>query len=73
MTKRRASGHQRIHPLLDQRLGQRVHAARRLVHDEDVRLGQHGPRQADQLLLARREQHAALAHLLVVPLLEAAR
>ena len=59
----RAALHQRLHALLDQRLGERVHRAGRLVHDEDLRLGQHRARQADELLLPDGEQVAALAHL----------
>ena len=45
---------------LDERLGQRVHGTGGLVHDKDVGLGQHRPRQADELLLSHREQITAL-------------
>ncbi len=41
------------------------------VHDEDLRVREHRARQADELLLPDREQHAAFAHLFVVALLEA--
>jgi hypothetical protein len=64
--------HQVLHALLDQGLRQGVHRAGSLVHDEDLRVGQHGARQADELLLAGGEQVAALAHLLLVALFQAA-
>ncbi len=46
-----ASLHQSIHPLLDERFGQGVDRAGGFIHDEDLRLGQDCPGQADELLL----------------------
>ena len=63
MMKAGAALHQLFHASLNQRLGERVHRAGRLVHDEDLRLGQHRSRQTDQLLLTDRKQVAAFAHL----------
>ena len=61
MTKLVRPLHQGFHPLLDQRLGQRIHRAGGFIHDEDLRVGQDRPRQADQLLLPGRKQVAAFA------------
>ena len=36
--------HDLLHALLDERFGQRIDRRGRLVHDEDFRSGQHGPR-----------------------------
>jgi hypothetical protein len=63
-----AALHQRVHAFLDERLGQRIHAGGGLVHDEQFRAGQHGARQADELLLPHGEQVAALADVLLVAL-----
>ena len=54
MTKRRPALHQPGHRPLDEHLGARVDRARRLVEDEDRRVGQEGPGDRQQLLLARR-------------------
>jgi len=53
--ERRAILHQHFHAALNQRFGQRIDGTRRLVEDEQLRLRQHCARQADQLLLTRRE------------------
>src|SRR5581483_6132652 len=47
-----------------------VDGARRLVEDEDARVGEERPREGDELALAEREPEAALAELRVVAVLE---
>ena len=51
---------------LDDRLGARVYVARRLVQDEDARVGQHRPGEGEQLALALAQRAAALAEHRVV-------
>ena len=46
--------------VLDEALGLGVDRACGLIEDEEGRIGQEGPRQGDELLLARREEDAAL-------------
>src|SRR5581483_7376403 len=48
---------------LDRLLGADVDRARRLVEDEDARVGEQGARERDELPLAEREARAALAEL----------
>ena len=66
-------GEQPPQALLDARLGVQVDVRRRLVEDEDPRVGDQRAREGDELALARRELHAALADLRVEPVLERAR
>ena len=54
-------------------LGADVDRARRLVEDQDPRVGEQRPREGDELALAEREAEAALAELRVVAVLEARR
>ena len=58
-----------VERLLDQHLGRAVDVRRRLVEDEDARVGEQRARDRDQLPLAGRQAGAALAH----RVLEAAR
>ena len=51
----RAANEQPLQRLLDQRLGHRVHAGGRFIQDQDARVGQDGPGNADQLALANGE------------------
>ena len=51
---RGAPGEQPPEPLLDPRLGVDVDVRRRLVEDQDPRVGDRGPREGHQLPLARR-------------------
>ena len=53
--------------LLDLRLGERVHAGRRLVQDEDGRVLEQHARQRHELPLPHREVRPALAHVGVQP------
>src|SRR5215210_1013707 len=62
---RRATGEQAAQPLLDPALRVEVDIRRRLVEDEDPRVGDERAREGDELALARRELHAALADLRV--------
>ena len=57
--------------VLDQRLALAVEARRRLVEDQDARIGEDRARDRDALALAARQLHAALADDRVVALLEA--
>ena len=61
-----AAGHERGERLLDQSLVLRVEVAGGLVEDEDVGIGQHGPRDGDALALAAGEPQAALANRRIV-------
>ena len=63
------AAHHLVHRLLNQRLGQRVHRTRRLVHNEQIGLRQHRPRQTEQLLLPDGEQHTPFTNLGVITLL----
>jgi hypothetical protein len=49
--------------LLDQHLGHRIHAGRRLVQDQDAGIGQHRAGDADELALADRKVGASLQDL----------
>ena len=53
---RRAPGEQPLEPLLDHPLGAHVDVRRRLVEDQDPRLGEQRPREGDDLALAGRER-----------------
>ncbi len=55
---------------LDLLLGTDVDRARRLVEDQDARVGEQCACERDELALAEREPEAALAELGVVPVLE---
>ena len=55
---------------LDLPLGADVDRARRLVEDQDARVGEERARERDQLPLAEREPRAALAELRLVAVLE---
>ncbi len=55
---------------LDLPLGADVDRARRLVEDQDARVGEQRARERDELALAEREPRAALAELRVVAVLE---
>ena len=55
---------------LDLPLGADVDRARRLVEDQDARVGEQRARERDELALAEREARAALAELRVVAVLE---
>ena len=61
---------QRLQAVLDQRLALAVEARRRLVEDQDPRVGQDRARDRHPLALAAGQPHAALADDRVVPLLE---
>src|SRR3972149_7603264 len=65
-----AAGGERLHPLLDEGLREGVDRAGRLIHDEDLRLGQNGPGKADQLLLADGKQAPALPYLRFISLFQ---
>src|SRR5205085_3439187 len=56
--------------VLDLALGADVDGARRLVEDQDPRVGEQRARESDELALAEREPEAALAELGGVALLE---
>src|SRR5258708_7178221 len=58
---RGAALHQPFHRLLDQRFGFGIEARRRLVEDQDRRVGQERARQRDALTLAARQLDAAFA------------
>ncbi len=55
---------------LDRPLGADVDRARRLVEDQDARVGEERPRERDELALPEREARAALAELRLVAVLE---
>ena len=61
---------QRLQAVLDQRLALAVEARRRLVENQDARVGENRARDRDALPLAARQPHAALADDRVVALLE---
>ena len=60
--------HQVCHRRLDEHFGARVHRARRLVEDQDLRIGQEGASYGQELFLAGRHaggvfvQHRVVAH-----------
>ena len=62
---------QRPQAVLNQRLALAVEARRRLVEQQDARVGEDRARDRDALALAARQPDAALADDRVVPLLEA--
>ena len=59
--------------VLDPPLGADVDRARRLVEDQDARVGEQRAGEGDELALAEREPEAALAELGVVAVLEPRR
>ena len=65
---RGAAGEQALEAFLDRLLGAHVDVRGRLVEDQDARLGEQRPGEGDQLPLAGRELHAALADLGLDPL-----
>ena len=65
-----AALHQAVERLLDLGLGGQVHAAGRVVQDQDARVEQQGARDGDALFLAARQSIAALAHRRVIALRE---
>src|SRR6185437_12203570 len=67
---RRAVGEQRLERPFDRPLGADVDRGRRLVEDEDSRVGEKRTGEGDELALAQREARAALAELRLVPVLE---
>ena len=71
--ERRAAVQQAAQRALDLPLGADVDRARRLVEDQDPRVGEQRPCERDELPLAEREPRAALAELRLVAVLEAAR
>src|SRR5207248_3182017 len=68
--ERRAAVQEAAEGVLDLALGADVDRARRLVEDQDARVGEQRARERDELTLAEREAEAALAELGVVSLLE---
>ena len=70
---RRAAAQQPVESALDEDLRRPVDVRRRLVEDEDARIGEERPRDRDQLALACRQAGAALAHRVCEPGVEAAR
>ena len=64
---RGAAGEQAPQPVLDRALGVQVDVRRRLVEDEDARVGDERAGEGDELPLAGGELHAALADLGVEP------
>ena len=70
---RRPSVQQPVERALDQDLGGAVDVRRRLVEDQDARVGEQCARDRDQLALAGRQARAALAHGVREPGVEAAR
>src|SRR5690348_9794803 len=68
--ERRASLEERAQGGLDLPLGADVHRARRLVEDEDPRVGEQRTRERDELALPERQPRAALAELRLVAVLE---
>src|SRR5919201_6986858 len=56
---------------LDSPLGANVHARRRLIEDEDARVGEESAREGDELTLAERQARAALRDLGPISVLEA--
>ena len=71
--ERRAAVEQPAQRALDPPLGADVDRRRRLVEDEDARVGEQRARERDELALAEREAEAALAELRLVAVLELAR
>src|SRR5581483_1372887 len=69
--ERRALCEEDAKRLLDLALGADVDRRRRLVEDEDARVGEQRARERDELALPEREAEAALAELCLVPVLEA--
>ena len=63
-----AALHQPVEGVLDERLGAGVERRRGLVEHEDRGVGEGGPGQRHELLLAGRQPRAPLAHLRVEPL-----
>ena len=70
--ERRAAGEQTPQRPLDLALGADVDGRRRLVEDQDARVGKQRAGEGDELALAEREAEAALAELRVVAVLELA-
>src|SRR5439155_14866389 len=68
--ERRTAVQEAAQGMLDLTLGADVDRARRLIEDQDARVGEQRTRERDELALAEREAEAALAELGVVPLLE---
>ena len=68
--ERRSPGEQPAQAALDPPLGADVDRRRRLVEDEDARVGEQRAREGDELALAEREPEAALADLRVVAVRE---
>ena len=68
--ERGAAVEQAAQRALDAALGADVDRARRLVEDQDARVGEQRARERDELPLAEREAEAALAELRVVAVLE---
>jgi hypothetical protein len=64
--ERRAPGHDLAQRRLDLLLGRRVDRRRRVVEDEDARIGQERARDGDALALAAAQRQAALADARVV-------
>ena len=70
---RGAAGEQAAQAVLDPALGVEVDVRRRLVEDQDPRVGDERARERDELALAGRELYAALADLRVQALPAAQR
>src|SRR5690606_41874 len=70
--ERRAAAAQLAETIADQRLALAVEGGRRLIEDEDARVGQDRTCDRDPLPLTARQLHASLAHDRVVAVLEAA-
>src|SRR6266542_3084767 len=68
--ERRAAGEQQPQRALDLPLRADVDGARRLVEDQDLRVGEQRPRERDELALPVREARAALLQVRVVAVLE---
>ena len=71
--ERRSSGQEAAESAIDPPLGADVHGRRRLVEDEDPRVGEQRARKGDELALAERELEAALADRGVVAVRRAPR
>ena len=71
--ERGAAVQQAAQRALDLALGADVDRARRLVEDQDARVGEQRARERDELALPEREAEAALAELGVVAVLELRR
>lgn len=63
----RAPLEQMLQAGLQRLLGARVDVARRLVQDQDTRVGEQHAREGDELALAGRQGRSALLHHRVVP------